>query len=152
MRFGKVTVAMVNADIAFGPRSNENSSRMHVFYYPKIEAKVKSVAEELGIDHPCNDILFGDATVDDKERIRSALDSEDAILGSGDWVVKLGISLFYSTNLSHSTLYIKQMAYNCVIYSAFGRMRELAPSKKVKCVEPKGAAADDSWDASSLRQ
>ncbi|MBA0851219.1 hypothetical protein Goshw_015526 [Gossypium schwendimanii] len=70
MRFGKVTVAMVNAVIAFD--------------YPKIEAEVKSVAEELGIDHPCNDILFGDATVDDEERIRSALDSEDAIPGSGD--------------------------------------------------------------------
>ncbi|PPD67253.1 hypothetical protein GOBAR_DD35869 [Gossypium barbadense] len=91
--------------------------------YPKIEAEVKSVAEELGIDHPCNDILFGDATVDDEERIRSALDGEDAIPGSGDWAVKLGINLFYSANL-------KQMAYNCVIYSAFGRMRGLANFKK----------------------
>ncbi|MFQ6653081.1 hypothetical protein Gotur_024655 [Gossypium turneri] len=85
MRFGKVTVAMVNADIAFGPSCKLFA--VNNADYPKIEAEVKSVAEELGIDHPCNDILFGDATVDDEERIRSALDSEDAIPGSGDWAV-----------------------------------------------------------------
>ncbi|XWS60329.1 hypothetical protein CRYUN_Cryun07bG0026500 [Craigia yunnanensis] len=269
MRFSKGIVPMENADIPFAPKSDEDSSRMHVFClehaveveqqlrqiggvhvfllchpeYPKIETEAKSVAEELGIDYRWNDVLFGDATKDDEERIQSALDSEDAIPGNGDWAVKLGINLFYSANLSHSTLYSKQMPYNCVIYNAFGcnspassptklnvygrrsgkqkkvvagkwcgkvwmsnqvhpflaqrdpeeqeqersfhawatsdenlerkpenvqkaertkvakkfnRKRktraEIAPSKKVKCIEPEGAVSDDSLDSSSLRQ
>ncbi|OMO68100.1 putative nucleic acid binding protein [Corchorus capsularis] len=53
--------------------------------YPKIEAEAKVVAEELGIDYAWNDILFGDATKEDEERIQSALNSEDAIPGNGDW-------------------------------------------------------------------
>ncbi|XP_022729420.1 lysine-specific demethylase REF6-like [Durio zibethinus] len=147
MRFSNAIEPMENADIPFAPRSDEDSSRMHVFClehavevekqlrkiggvhvfllchpeYPKIEAEAKLVAEELGIDYPRNDILFGDATKDDEQRIQSALDSEDAIPGNGDWAVKLGINLFYSANLSRSTLYSKQMPYNCVIYNAFGR-------------------------------
>ncbi|XVF11617.1 hypothetical protein REPUB_Repub08aG0042700 [Reevesia pubescens] len=147
MRFSEAIGPMENADISFAPRSDEDSSRMHVFClehaveveqqlrqiggvhvfllchpeYPKIEAVAKVVAEELGIDYPWNDILFGDATKVDEERIQSALDSEDAIPGNGDWAVKLGINLFYSANLSYSTLYSKQMPYNCVIYHAFGR-------------------------------
>ncbi|WRX17426.1 JmjC domain - like 5 [Theobroma cacao] len=147
MRFSKTMVPMENADIPFAPRSDEDSSRMHVFClehavevdqqlrqiggvhvfllchpeYPKIEAEAKLVTEELGIDYPWNDILFGDATKEDEERIQSALDSEDAIPGNGDWAVKLGVNLFYSANLSRSTLYSKQMPYNYVIYSAFGR-------------------------------
>ncbi|PPS12676.1 hypothetical protein GOBAR_AA07957 [Gossypium barbadense] len=164
MRFGKVTVAMVNADIAFGPRSDEDSSRMHVFclqHALEIEAEAKSVAEELGIDHPCNDILFGDATVDDEERIRSALDSEDAIPGNGDWAVKLGINLFYSANLSHSTLYSKQIAYNCVIYSAFGRMREndsrhqltrFPRREQIQCMERSDSFSDDSLEDNHQQQ
>ncbi|XP_022770021.1 lysine-specific demethylase REF6-like isoform X2 [Durio zibethinus] len=269
MRCSKAIAPMENADIPYAPRSDEDSSRMHVFClehaveaeqqlrqiggvhvfllchpeYPKIEAEAKLVAEELEIDYQWNDILFGDATKDDEERIHSALDSEDALHGNGDWAVKLGINLFYSANLSRSTLYSKQMPYNCVIYSAFGRkspassptklnrygrrsskqkkvvagkwcgkvwmsnqvhpflaqrdpdeqeqercfhawatsdenlerkrenvqkaettkvakvfnrkrkMRaEIAPSKKVTCIEPQGAVSDDSLDGSSLRQ
>ncbi|OMP07019.1 hypothetical protein COLO4_07696 [Corchorus olitorius] len=147
MRFSKAIGLIENADMPFAPRSDEDSSRMHVFClehaaeveqqlrqiggvhvfllchpeYPKIEAEAKLVAEELGIDYAWNDIIFGDATKEDEERIRSALDSEDAIPGNGDWAVKLGINLFYSANLSRSTLYSKQMPYNCVIYNAFGR-------------------------------
>ncbi|MFQ6669883.1 hypothetical protein Gotur_034968 [Gossypium turneri] len=147
MRFSKAFAGMENADSPFAPNSDEDSSRMHVFClehaieveqqlrqiggvhifllchpeYPRIEAEAKLVAEELGIDYLWNNILFGDATKDDEVRIRSALDSEDAIPGNGDWAVKLGINLFYSSNLSHSTLYSKQMPYNFVIYSAFGR-------------------------------
>ncbi|XVF08775.1 hypothetical protein REPUB_Repub07fG0031900 [Reevesia pubescens] len=147
VRFSKAILPMQNADIQFAPRSDEDSSRMHVFClehaveveqqlrqiggvhvfllchpeYPKIEAEAKLVTEELGINYPWNDILFGDATKDDEERIQSALDSEDVTPGNGDWAVKLGINLFYSANLSRSTLYSKQMPYNCVIYSAFGR-------------------------------
>ena len=54
-------------------------------------------------------------------RIKSALDSEEAIPGNGDWAVKLGINLFYSANLSRSALYSKQIPYNSVIYKAFGQ-------------------------------
>nr|GMD34542.1 lysine-specific demethylase REF6 [Ipomoea batatas] len=126
--------------------SDEDSSRMHVFClqhavevekelqliggahisllchpdYPKLEAQAKKIAKESGSDYPWNDILFQEATKDDEKLIRSALDSEDAIHGNGDWAVKLGINLFYSANLSRSTLYRKQMPYNSVIYSAFG--------------------------------
>ncbi|XVE56662.1 hypothetical protein DITRI_Ditri04bG0028800 [Diplodiscus trichospermus] len=147
MRFSKASIPMKNADIPFTPRSDEDSSRVHVFClehaveveqqlrqiggvhvfllchpeYPRIEAEAKLLAEELGIDYPWNDLLFGDATKDDEERIQSALDSEDAIPGNGDWAVKLGINLFYSASLSRSTLYSKQMPYNFVIYNAFGR-------------------------------
>ncbi|XP_038991422.1 lysine-specific demethylase REF6-like isoform X2 [Hibiscus syriacus] len=146
MRFRKA-VPMENADIPFVRRSDEDSPQMHVFClehaveveqqlrqiggvhvfllchpeYPKIEAEAKLVAKELGIDHLWNDILYADATKNDEEQIQSALDSEDAIPGNGDWAVKLGINLFYSANLSRSTLYSKQMPYNCVIYSVFGR-------------------------------
>ncbi|XVF49714.1 hypothetical protein PTKIN_Ptkin04bG0035400 [Pterospermum kingtungense] len=158
MSFRKAIVPTENADIPFAPRSDEDSSRMHVFClehaveaeqqlhqiggvhvfllchpeYPNIQAKAKSVAEELGIDYHWNDILFGDATKDDEERIQSALDSEDAIPGNGDWAVKLGINLFYSANLSRSTLYSKQMPYNCVIYNAFGRNSPASSPTKLK--------------------
>lgn len=89
--------------------------------YPKIESKAKLVAAELGIDNLWNEITFRNTTREDEERIKSALDSEDAIPGSGDWAVKLGINLFYSASLSWSPLYSKQMPYNSVIYNAFGR-------------------------------
>ncbi|XP_039020190.1 lysine-specific demethylase REF6-like isoform X2 [Hibiscus syriacus] len=156
MRFSKA-VPMENADIPFVRKSDEDSRRMHVFClehaveieqqlrqiggvhvfllchpeYPKIEAEAKLVAEELGIDHPWNDILYGDATKNDEEQIQSALDSQDSIPGNGDWAVKLGINLFYSANLSRSTLYSKQMPYNCVIYTAFGRNSPASSSTKL---------------------
>ncbi|KAJ8771264.1 hypothetical protein K2173_026441 [Erythroxylum novogranatense] len=134
-------------DASFGHRSDEDSSRMHVFClehaveveqqlcpiggvhimllchpeYPRIEADAKLVAEELGFDCLWNEIRFAAATKDDIDRIQSALDSEDAIPRNGDWAVKLGINLFYSANLGRSPLYSKQMPYNSVIYNAFGR-------------------------------
>ncbi|KAK8488955.1 hypothetical protein V6N13_060925 [Hibiscus sabdariffa] len=157
MRFSKAIARTENADIPFTPKSDEDSSRMHVFClehaaeveeqfrqiggvhvfllchpeYPRIEAEAKLVAEEFGIDYLWNNILFGDATKDDEARIRSALDSEDAIPGNGDWAVKLGINLFYSSNLSRSMLYSKQMPYNCVIYSAFGRNSPASSPEKL---------------------
>ncbi|PQQ21745.1 lysine-specific demethylase REF6 [Prunus yedoensis var. nudiflora] len=79
------------------------------------------MAEELGISYLWNETTFKDATEEDEKRIQSALDSEEAIAGNGDWAVKLGINLFYSASLSRSHLYSKQMAYNSVIYNAFGR-------------------------------
>ncbi|KAG8638739.1 hypothetical protein MANES_14G055900v8 [Manihot esculenta] len=144
----KVVVPRENTDESFAQRSDEDSSRMHVFClehaveveqqcrpiggvhilllchpeYPRIEAEAKLVTEELGIDYFWNDITFRDATKEDKDNIQSALDSEEAIPGNGDWAVKLGINLFYSANLGRSSLYSKQMPYNSVIYKAFGRV------------------------------
>ncbi|XP_010037473.2 lysine-specific demethylase REF6 [Eucalyptus grandis] len=137
------------------PKSDEDSSRMHIFClehaievdqrlrpiggvyiylvchpdYPRVEAEAKLLAEELGIDHSWNEIAFRDAMGEDKERIQSALDSEEAIAGYGDWAVKLGINLFYSANLCSSPLYSKQMPYNSVIYNAFGRESSSSPAK-----------------------
>ncbi|XP_044487373.1 lysine-specific demethylase REF6 isoform X2 [Mangifera indica] len=147
MELSKAVVPVKNTDMPFTPRSDEDSSRMHVFClehaveveqqlsssggvhimllchpeYPKIVAEAKSAAEELGLDFFGNDISFRNATKEDEERIHLALDSEDALPGNGDWTVKLGINLFYSANLSRSSLYTKQMPYNSVIYNAFGR-------------------------------
>jgi hypothetical protein len=89
--------------------------------YPKIEAEAQLVAEDLGIDCTWKNIAYRHGTKEDEKRIQSALDSEEASLGNGDWTVKLGINLFYSASLSRSPLYSKQMPYNSVIYYAFGR-------------------------------
>ncbi|XP_051115731.1 lysine-specific demethylase REF6 isoform X2 [Andrographis paniculata] len=131
----------------FSKRSDEDSSRLHVFClqhgmqvekrlsqiggarvflvchpdYPKLESQAKKVGEELESDHIWSEISFREASEEDEEIIRLALDSENAIHGNGDWAVKMGINLFYSANLSRSPLYSKQMHYNSVIYSAFGR-------------------------------
>ncbi|XP_008239384.1 PREDICTED: lysine-specific demethylase REF6 [Prunus mume] len=143
----KVTLPIETTNTAFPPGCDEDSSRMHVFClehaieveqqlrsiggvhifllchpdYPRIEDEAKLMAEELGISYLWNETTFRDATEEDEKRIQSALDSEEAIAGNGDWAVKLGINLFYSASLSRSHLYSKQMAYNSVIYNAFGR-------------------------------
>nr|XP_010927559.1 lysine-specific demethylase REF6 [Elaeis guineensis] len=127
-------------------KCDKDSSRMHVFClehavevekqlqpiggvhimllchpdYPKIEAEAKLLAEELGIDYTWKDVHFKEATKEDQERIRAALEDEEAIPMNSDWAVKLGINLYYSANLSKSPLYSKQMPYNAVIYKAFG--------------------------------
>ncbi|KAI8020607.1 Lysine-specific demethylase REF6 [Camellia lanceoleosa] len=137
-----------NTTMSFAPRSDEDSSRLHVFClqhaaeveqrlrpiggahilllchpdYPELEAEAKLVAEELGIDYFWNDIAIRDANKEDEERIQLALESEEAMHGNGDWAVKLGINLFYSVNLSRSPLYSKQIPYNSIIYKAFGRL------------------------------
>ncbi|XP_057970392.1 lysine-specific demethylase REF6 isoform X2 [Malania oleifera] len=146
-KFSSATVAVENVNLSFPPRSDEDSSRVHVFClehaieveqqlrpiggvqmllacrpdYPKIEAEARLMGKDMGIDYLWNNLAFRDATKEDEERIQSALDSEEAIPGNGDWAVKLGINLFYSANLSRSPLYSKQMPYNSVIYNAFGR-------------------------------
>ncbi|THF98592.1 hypothetical protein TEA_028877 [Camellia sinensis var. sinensis] len=140
-----------NTTMSFAPRSDEDSSRLHVFClqhaaeveqrlrpiggahilllchpdYPELEAEAKLVAEELGIDYFWNDIAIRDANKEDEERIQLALESEEAMHGNGDWAVKLGINLFYSVNLSRSPLYSKQIPYNSIIYKAFGRLTKL---------------------------
>ncbi|KAG7954364.1 hypothetical protein I3843_11G012400 [Carya illinoinensis] len=158
--FGKAIAPIENANMSLGPRSDEDSSRMHVFClehaveveqqlrsiggvhilllchpeYAKIEAEAKLLGEELGIDCHWNNTTFRNATKEDENRIRSALNSQEAIHGNGDWAVKLGINLFYSANLSHSTLYSKQMPYNFVIYNAFGRSPpSSSPRKSYVC-------------------
>lgn len=155
-KFGKADLPRENTKMSFSPRSDEDSSRMHVFClehaveveqqlrpiggvhilllchpdYPKIVGDAKSLAEEMEIDYPRNNLTFRDATKEDEDRIRSALDSQEAIPGNGDWAVKLGINLFYSANLSRSTLYSKQMPYNSVIYNAFGRCSPASSPRK----------------------
>ncbi|XP_059645487.1 lysine-specific demethylase REF6 [Cornus florida] len=144
---GTANTSIKNTTVSFAPRSDQDSSRMHVFClqhavvveqqlrpiggahllllchpdYPELEAEARLVAEELGIESLWNDTEYRDTTEEDEERIQSALDGEEAIHGNGDWAVKLGINLYYSANLSRSSLYSKQMHYNTIIYSAFGR-------------------------------
>ncbi|CAI9112957.1 OLC1v1013471C1 [Oldenlandia corymbosa var. corymbosa] len=128
-------------------RPDEDSSRMHVFClqhavqvekllrsiggahvlllchpdYPKVEDHAKKMAEESGNDYAWSANSYREASQDDEEIIQLALQSEEALHGNGDWAVKLGMNLFYSANLSRSPLYCKQMPYNYVIYTAFGR-------------------------------
>ena len=94
-----------------------------------MEGEAKLVAEDLGIDYLWNEFSYRDATKEDGEMIQSALDSEECIPGNGDWAVKLGVNLYYSANLSRSPLYIKQMPYNSVIYSVFGRSSASSPTE-----------------------
>ncbi|OAY47893.1 lysine-specific demethylase REF6 [Manihot esculenta] len=162
-KFNRVGVPREHLGASFAQRSDEDSSRMHVFClehaveveqqlrpiggvhilllchpeYPKIEAEARSVTEELGIEYLWNDITFRDATKEDEENIQSALDSEEAIPGNGDWAVKLGINLFYSANLSRSSLYSKQMPYNSVIYNAYGRISPASSPTKYNVYERK---------------
>ncbi|KAL7099182.1 hypothetical protein ACP275_09G066800 [Erythranthe tilingii] len=142
----------------FSSRSDEDSSRLHVFClqhamqvekrlgevggahvflvchpdYPKLESQARKVAEELENDSPWNEISFQDATEADEEIIRLSLESENSIHGNRDWAVKLGINLFYSANLSRSPLYCKQMHYNSVIYGAFGRSSQIDDTSSIK--------------------
>ncbi|KAK6148165.1 hypothetical protein DH2020_019077 [Rehmannia glutinosa] len=148
----------------FPSRSDEDSSRLHVFClqhamqvekrlseiggarvflvchpdYPKLESQAKKVAEELESDSLWSEISFRAATEEDEEVIQLALESENAIHGNGDWAVKLGINLFYSANLSRSPLYCKQMHYNFIIYSAFGRSSPTESSTNKGESESKG--------------
>ncbi|ESQ45714.1 hypothetical protein EUTSA_v10010066mg [Eutrema salsugineum] len=133
--------------LPFIPRSDDDSSRLHVFClehaaeveqqlrpiggirimllchpeYPRIEAEAKIVSEELGVNHEWNDTEFRNVSRVDEETIQAALDNVEAKAGNSDWSVKLGINLSYSAILSRSPLYSKQMPYNSVIYNAFGR-------------------------------
>ena len=71
--------------------------------YPKFLAETKLVADELGEDHIWSEIFFREATEQDKERIKSALDSEGSFPGNADWAAKLGENLSCSANLSQYT-------------------------------------------------
>ncbi|XP_057474348.1 lysine-specific demethylase REF6-like [Actinidia eriantha] len=156
-----VIVPSGNATVPFASRSDEDSSRLHVFClqhaakveqqlrpiggarimllchpdYPEIENESKLVAEELGIDYCWNNVAFREACEEDEERIQLAVESDVAIHGNGDWAVKLGIHLYYSANLSRSPLYSKQMPYNSIIYKAFGRSSPVNSVTKLKVNE-----------------
>ncbi|CAA7056466.1 unnamed protein product [Microthlaspi erraticum] len=143
--------------LPFIPRSDDDSSRLHVFClehaaqveqqlrpiggihimllchpeYPRIEAEAKIVAEVLALNHEWNDTEYRNVTREDEETIQAALDNVEAKAGNSDWAVKLGINLSYSGILSRSPLYSKQMPYNSIIYNAFGRS-SLATSSPTK--------------------
>ncbi|XP_011072923.1 lysine-specific demethylase REF6 isoform X2 [Sesamum indicum] len=147
----------------FPARSDEDSYRLHVFClqhalqvekrlsqigganvflvchpdFPKLESQAKKVAEELESDWLWSEISFREATEEDEEIMRLALESENAIHGNGDWAVKMGINLFFSANLSRSPLYSKQMHFNFVIYSAFGRSSPIDSSAALDELEGK---------------
>ncbi|CAL9188394.1 unnamed protein product [Musa hybrid cultivar] len=89
--------------------------------YPKIESEAKLLAKELGIGNIWKNVKFREASKEDQERIRVALEDEEVIPTNSDWTVKLGINLYYTANLSKSPIYSKQMPYNPVIYKAFGQ-------------------------------
>uniref|UniRef100_A0A6N2KI02 JmjC domain-containing protein n=1 Tax=Salix viminalis TaxID=40686 RepID=A0A6N2KI02_SALVM len=157
-KFNRPIAPLEKPDMPFTQRSDKESSCRHVFClehaveieqqlsqiggvhilllchpeYPRIEGEAKLVSEELGIDYLWNDITFRDAAKEDEKWIQSALDSEVAIPGNGDWAVKLGINLFYSANLSRSPFYSKQMPYNSVIYNAFGLASSVSSPPKFK--------------------
>ncbi|KAK9117411.1 hypothetical protein Sjap_016358 [Stephania japonica] len=141
-----IDMSIQNCNVPFMQRSDEDSTKKHMFClehavevekqlrpsggahillvchpeYPKVEEEAKSLAEELGIDSQWEEIMFREATGEDVEIIRSALDTEEAIPGNLDWTVKLGINLYFSANLSRSPLYTTQMPYNSIIYKVFG--------------------------------
>lgn len=62
-----------------------------------------------------------EASAEDERKIQTAIDDNEAVPGNGDWTVKLGINLYYSSSLSKSPIYSKQMPYNSLIYKLFGQ-------------------------------
>ncbi|KAF8664933.1 hypothetical protein HU200_054251 [Digitaria exilis] len=140
------TTTMVDNIAASIVKPDKDSSRMHVFClehaievekqlqtiggahifllcrpeYPKIESEAKLLAEEMQVEYDWKDILFNEASVEDRKKIQEVVQDEDTIPTNSDWAVKLGINLYYSANLAKSPLYNKQLPYNRVIYKAFG--------------------------------
>jgi hypothetical protein len=88
--------------------------------YPKIEVEAKLLAEEMEVKYDWKDILFKEASIEDRKKIQEVVQDEETIPTHSDWAVKLGINLYYSANLAKSPLYNKQLPYNRVIYKAFG--------------------------------
>ncbi|KAK1319732.1 Lysine-specific demethylase REF6 [Acorus calamus] len=143
----KTEAALTNSVMPTRRAADRDSSRLHVFClehaletekhfhsiggahimllchpdYTKIEELAKLLSEELDMDYEWKDINPKEPVEEDEERLRLALEDEEAIPSIRDWTVKLGINLFHSSNLSKSPLYSKQMPYNKVIYKAFGR-------------------------------
>ncbi|PKA61274.1 Lysine-specific demethylase REF6 [Apostasia shenzhenica] len=95
--------------------------------YPEIESEAKVRAEELGLNYQWKEVHYREASKEDKEKIRLAIEDEQAIPCNSDWAVKLGINLYYSVKLSQSPLYRKQLPYNAVIYKSFAQK---LPSKQ----------------------
>lgn len=78
------------------------------------------LAEEMEVKYDWKDILFKEASIEDRKKIQEVVQDEETIPTHSDWAVKLGINLYYSANLAKSPLYNKQLPYNRVIYKAFG--------------------------------
>lgn len=89
--------------------------------YPKIEAEVKHMAKELGVNNAWKNINFKEPSSQDEQIIQSALEDKGAVPVNSDWSVMMGFNLWFSANISKSFLYSKQMPYNVVIYKVFGR-------------------------------
>jgi hypothetical protein len=106
--------------------------------YPAIEVEARQMAGDLGIVYHWKDINFHNATKEDKDNIKSAIDDEEAVPTNTDWAVKMGINLYYNASQSKSPLYTKQMPYNFIIYKAFGQEQELkarpGPGRQKKIV------------------
>lgn len=90
------------------------------------------MAEELGTDRIWTDLGYREITNYDKAKIRSALDNDETAHGFQDWIVRLGMDIFYSASLSRSPIYTKQMPYNSVIYNAIGHVSPANDSTKWK--------------------
>ncbi|CAO1942711.1 unnamed protein product [Urochloa humidicola] len=127
-------------------KPDKDSSRMHVFClehaievekqlqtiggahifllcrpeYPKIEVEAKLLAEEMEVKYDWKEILFKEASIEDRKMMELVVQDEETIPTNSDWAVKLGINLYYSANLAKSPLYNKQLPYNRIIYQAFG--------------------------------
>ncbi|CAO2167429.1 unnamed protein product [Urochloa humidicola] len=127
-------------------KPDKDSSRMHVFClehaievekqlqtiggahifllcrpeYPKIEVEAKLLAEEMEVKYDWKEILFKEASIEDRKMMELVVQDEETIPTNSDWAVKLGINLYYSANLAKSPLYNKQLPYNRIIYEAFG--------------------------------
>ncbi|CAI9267283.1 unnamed protein product [Lactuca saligna] len=90
--------------------------------YPTIDEEARSMATELGTYENWTDLGYRDINEYDKAKIRLALDNDETEHGNQDWVVRLGLDIFYSVRLSQSPIYAKQMPYNSVIHNAIGRI------------------------------
>ncbi|XP_020592304.1 lysine-specific demethylase JMJ705-like [Phalaenopsis equestris] len=145
--FGHLDDSINNSKMTVVQPSDKDSYRMHVFClehavdvekrlralggvnlmllchpeYPKIESEAKLLAEELGLHYQWKDVKYKDASQQDQEKIRIAIEDKDVIPCNGDWAVKLGINLYYSVSLSQSPLFRKQLPYNEVIYKSFSQ-------------------------------
>ncbi|CAH1419122.1 unnamed protein product [Lactuca virosa] len=90
--------------------------------YPTIDEEARSMAKELGTYQNWTDLGYRDINEYDNAKIRLALDNDETEHGNQDWVVRLGLDIFYSARLSQSPNYAKQMPYNSVIHNAIGRI------------------------------
>ena len=76
-------------------------------------------AKEIGVDYSWNDNSLRNASEDDMEMIRVAIEEQDDAELGRDWTAQLGVSLRYSVKLSKSPLYSNKMPYNKFLGARF---------------------------------